>query len=113
MFMRISSVVFVLALAACKPPAEDKVASAKPDDRIDCALAGGKAFTRDCAVERSADGKTLVLRHRDGGFRRITLDADGALSAADGADDVTGTKLPDGRFEVIAGPDRYRLPPRT
>jgi hypothetical protein len=111
--MRISSIIVLLTLAACKPPAEDKVASAKADDRIDCALSGAKEFARDCAVERSGDGKALILRHRDGGFRRIALDADGALSAADGADDVTGKKLPDGRFEVIAGPDRYRLPPRT
>jgi hypothetical protein len=111
MFLRIFSLCFALAMAACSPAPEDKVATAAPDDRLECALARATEFARDCAVERG-EGTMLVLRHADGGFRRIELAADGTISAADGSDEPDGKMLPDGRFELTLGNDRYRLPPR-
>lgn len=53
-----------------------------------------------------------MLRHADGGFRRINLADDGAITAADGSDVPSGKPMPDGRFELTLGNDRYRLPPR-
>ncbi len=111
MFMRISSLALGLSMVACGAAPEDKVASASPADRIECALGAGATFTRTCAVERGA-ATVLVLRHGDGGFRRIDLAADGTISAADGSDEPGGRLLGDGRFELTLGSDRYRLPPR-
>jgi hypothetical protein len=120
MSLRIFSVALMLGVAGCGAASEDKVAqiaqenrvASRPDDdgRIDCAVGGATAFTRTCAVEKTA-GTLLILRHADGGFRRVDLAADGTLSAADGSDEAEGKPLPDGRFELTLGRDRYRLPP--
>jgi hypothetical protein len=111
MFSRISSLSLLLALVACGVKEDDKVATAAPDDRIACALHGAGDFTKSCAVE-AGEGTMLTLRHADGGFRRIDLAPNGTLSAFDGSDAAGGKMLPDGRFELVIGGDRYRLPPR-
>jgi hypothetical protein len=111
MSLRISSLCLALILAGCGSKGEDKVAAAAPDDRIECAVGRATAFAKTCAVERG-EGTILVLRHEGGGFRRIDLAADGTISAADGSDEAQGKPLPDGRFELTLGRDRYRLPPR-
>ena len=100
----------LLTLAACGKGGEDKVASASPDDRIDCAVSGTGDFTHVCAMEHSDDGKTLTIRHTDGGFRRFTPNEDGTWSAADGADAATVTRLANQQIEIAVGGDRYRLP---
>ncbi len=109
--MRIFSGFLLLIFTGCsaEPVVENQVSQAKPNDQIDCALSGSQAFTRDCALERG-DGTMLTLRHRDGGFRRLTLEADGTIDTADGADDITVQTLADGRTEITVGEDRYRLP---
>ena len=109
--MRIFSALALLMLASCgaAPVAENKVEQAKAEDRIECAIQGASDFTRDCAVERG-DGTMLTLRHSDGGFRRLTLEADGTIDTADGADPVTVQTMTDGRSEITVGSDRYRLP---
>ena len=111
MFSRTFSLTLTVVLAGCGTNGEDKVATAAPDDRIECAVGGATDFTRACAVERG-EGTMLVLRHADGGFRRVDLSADGTITAADGSDEPGGKVMPDGRFELNIGPDRYRLPPR-
>lgn len=111
MSLRISDLILLLALAACGAKEENKVATAAPDDRIDCAVNGATDFSKSCAVE-TGEGTLLILHHADGGFRRIDLAPDGTLSAADGSDAAGGTMLADGRFELVIGGDRYRLPPR-
>jgi hypothetical protein len=99
-------------LAGCGSKGQDRVAAAAPDDRIECAIGGATAFGKTCAVEKG-EGTLLVLRHEGGGFRRIDLAADGTISAADGSDEAQGKSLPDGRFELTLGSDRYRLAPRN
>jgi hypothetical protein len=111
MSLRTFSLCLLIALAGCSAAPEDKVATAAPDDRIECATGGATDFTRACAVERG-EGTALVIRHADGGFRRIELAADGTITAGDGSDEPNGKALPDGRFELTLGSDRYRLPPR-
>lgn len=74
-----------------------------------CALAGSQQFKDQCRVERSTvDGaKVIVVRHPDGGFRRLEVSRDGQnLLAADGADQ-SQSALKGDRFEVILGDDRY------
>ncbi len=109
--MRIFSTALLLTVTACsaEPVIENKVASAKPDDRVECAIGKGSDFANDCAIERG-EGISLVVRHNDGGFRRLTLTADGSIDTADGADAISVQPLSDGRTEVKIGEDRYRLP---
>jgi len=111
MYLRIFSLTLCVVLAACGTSPDDRVASAAPDDRIECATSGAADFSKACAIEKT-DGTLIVLRHADGGFRRIDIAADGTISAADGSDEPSGKVLPDGRFELSLGSDRYRLPPR-
>jgi hypothetical protein len=109
---RHAALIALLAVAGCGGAHDDKVADARPDARIECAMTADGPFDKSCALESASDRKSLILWHKDGGFRRITVADDGTLSAADGADAISGTTLPDGRFEIVAGTERYRLPPR-
>ena len=109
MSLRIFSLCCLLLVAGCGERAEDKVAAAPADDRVECALDGAAEFTRDCAVEAADNGSALTLRRADGGFRKLVVAADGGLSLADGAETLTGKPLADGRLEVAIGRDRYRL----
>jgi hypothetical protein len=111
MFMRIFSVLLALALVGCRsePSTANKVEQAKAADRIDCAIGAAADFSDGCAIERT-DGTSLILRHKDGGFRRLTLETDGTIDTADGAETLTVRTLGDGRSEIAVGTDRYRLP---
>jgi hypothetical protein len=76
-----------LSLAACggnevddlKNAESDAADEAARDGKIECALAGSLAFERSCTTEQIAgsDGKILVIRHPDGGFRRFDILTDG------------------------------------
>ena len=113
MSTRISSAGALLLLAACSQAAtEDAATAADADDMIECAVAGATAFERLCAVERTqAEGAPiLVVRHPDGGFRRLEVMSDGSgIATADGAQPAAVTRR-DGGVEVAVGTDRYRLP---
>ena len=119
MSLRTFSLGLALVLVACRGGDDDRSAAIAPDGRvveartdnkrIDCALSGAASFATVCTVERN-DGTLLVLRHPDGGFRRITLASDKSIDAADGSEAQLGKTLPDGRFELTLGNDRYRLP---
>jgi hypothetical protein len=99
-----------LVLSACTPAGQ-----AAPDEareRIACAVGGAVEFTEDCVLERtSVEGaQMLVIRHPDGGFRRLEVSKDGQnLNAADGAE-VTQSALKQDRWEVILGDNRYVIP---
>lgn len=99
-----------LLLAACSgEPAGDPLPEGEP---VFCALAGSQDFKEQCRVERSSvDGApVIVVRHPDGGFRRLEVSQDGQnLLAADGAD-KSQSALKGDRFEVILGDDRYVIP---
>jgi hypothetical protein len=101
----------LILLAACEGGGEQTSAtvSAPPEDRIECALGGGEAFIRACALE--LDGDRLTLRHPDGGFRRLRITDDGrGVAAADGAMPAVVEVIAGNRIEVGLGGDRYRLP---
>jgi hypothetical protein len=108
MSTRISSLIALVALAACSNGGKD----AAMGTRIDCALDGAAEFARDCTVEAksSHEGSYLVVHRPDGGFRRLGVGADGrTVSAADGAEEAAVTDK-DGGLEVRLGADRYHLP---
>lgn len=111
MFLRTSSLYLALIVAACGSRPDDTVAVVPLADRIDCALDGVANFAKACVLEK-AGGIRFVLHHPGGGFRRIDVAPDGTISAADGSAVAGGEVLPDGRFELTMGSDRYRLPPR-
>ena len=107
MSTRTFSAAFLL-LAGCSPGA---TGAPPPDDPrlIECALAGSQVFTKDCWVERA--GRTLVVHHPDGGFRRFEW-AGQALTTADGAQPAeiaSGQNI----IEARVGNDRYRFPLKT
>lgn len=121
--MKMSVALALLLIAACRDspaPADQPQAHAGApaneapvqDGRIECAVAG-RGFERSCTVEQreAAEGLALVVRHPDGGFRRLLLPRDGSgVRAADGAEPATVEVTADGRAEVAVGRDRYRLP---
>lgn len=121
--MRTSKATFLLsvplALAACSggddlTQAEQEAAEqAAQAGKVECALAGSDSFERICTTEQivSDEGKILVIRHPDGGFRRFDILTDGrGLAPADGFDETQITVLDDGFIEVRSGDDKYRLP---
>lgn len=123
MFMRISSAVLLLTLAACGEQRTDTATLAKveaeqrktQDDsgKIVCAQRGSADFARTCTIDRadSDAGLILTVRHPDGAFHRLLVTKDGrGVIAADGAERVTVTVIGTGEIEVALGGDRYRLP---
>ena len=79
---------------------------------VPCALGGAKRFEQDCAVERQErDGKHIVvLRHPDGGFRRLVeLDEGKRYAAADGAE-AAATSPNGADIEVTVEDDHYLFP---
>jgi hypothetical protein len=120
--MRTLAAFAVLMLAACgeaernAPPgagAAANEASATEDNRIECLLRGGEQFERFCTIDREQrpEGRILVLRKPDGGFRRLLVATDGrGVVAADGAEPAIVSILHDNRIEVAIGGDRFRLP---
>jgi hypothetical protein len=125
MFMPISrfalTLTLALALAACGGNSAEDLKNAEKDadeaaaleGKVECALAGSVTFERTCTTEQIAgsEGKTLVIRHPDGGFRRFDILTDGrGLAPADGFDETRISLLSDGIIEVSSGDDKYRLP---
>jgi hypothetical protein len=91
----------------------DAAEQAARDGKVECALAGSAAFERTCTTEQIAgsDGKILIIRHPDGGFRRFDILTDGrGLAPADGFDETRISLLDGGMIEVSSGDDKYRLP---
>ncbi|HEX4847901.1 MAG TPA: hypothetical protein VFV30_07130 [Novosphingobium sp.] len=108
--MRAAALALTLTVAACSgAPAGDPLPQG---EEVFCALGGSQEFKAQCRVERTAvDGaKVIVVRHPDGGFRRLEVSKDGQnLLAADGADQ-SQSALKGDRYEVILGDDRYVIP---
>lgn len=102
-----------LALAACS--AGEAQPQAEPGAvRIDCALGEGSGFGPDCLVEKVAGerGPEFIVRHPDGGFRRLRIADDrSGMIALDGADDAVNERVGQPPvLQVTVGRDRYRIP---
>ena len=97
----------LLLLASCS-----QARTEEPKERIACAVAGAAEFTEDGGLERaSVEGaQVLIIRHPDGGFRRLEVSKDGqSLLAADGAQ-AAQSALKSERWEVILEDNRYVIP---
>src|SRR3990170_977074 len=107
MSTRISSLVPLIALAACGGEARRQAGDGA--QRIECAVGPGSEFGPDCLVEREErDGViVLVVRRPDGGYRRFVQLEDGrGLEVADGADEAT-LRYSQGVLEVSVADGRY------
>lgn len=110
--------LMILSLSACgggdlTGSEQEAAQAAARNGKVECALSGSVRFERECTTEQfaGAEGKILVIRHPDGGFRRFNILIDGrGLTPADGFDETRITVLNDGLIEVSSGDDKYRLP---
>jgi hypothetical protein len=121
--MRISDrrflILAALPVCACHntgESAEQLVAAAQEDHRvIECRVDGAAHFTPDCFVERrkATDGSSvLVLRHSQGGFRRVQVSDDGRrINQADGAEQMQMIGKAGQGIEISVGDDHYRITP--
>jgi len=119
---RTGFVLALLALSGCSSADEGEAAASEAEtlaeappgaDTIECAVAGGQWFLPECTVERTEiDGATmLVVRHKDGGFRRFEIVSDGrGLIVADGSVEAQTEVYEGNRLDVSVGSDRYRFP---
>jgi hypothetical protein len=117
MCSRISSAILLAAaLAACSGKSGSSDASGPADEgklvSVPCALGGAKDFSSQCQLEQLDQGgkPVVILRHPDGGFRRLlVLESGKRYAAADGADAVASE--PNGKdIEVSVGGDTYLIP---
>ena len=99
-----------VALAGCDDVASTGQAGEVADPRIHCRPAGADAFTPVCRAER--DGDLLVLFKPDGGFRRLRLDPEQGLLAADGAEPAQIGRTGEHELRVEIGGDVFLLPDR-
>lgn len=110
-------------LAACDERQADTSVLAKVEadqrDRaaeggtIPCATGDERTLRPVCTVDREETpaGLVLIVRHPDGGFRRLLVAKDGrGVAAADGAQPAEVTIVDGAEIEVRLGGDVYRLP---
>ncbi|MFM7027692.1 MAG: hypothetical protein ACKOXK_03315 [Chakrabartia sp.] len=106
--------LIIFMVAGCdKAPAGDAIPPGAP--RIACAVSGAP-MAKLCGLERQATpaGPVLVLRHPDGGFRRLQIVTDGrGVIAADGAQPAKVRLRGADEIEVQIEGDIYRLPAKA
>ncbi|WP_419827266.1 hypothetical protein [Sphingomonas sp.] len=118
--MRHALLLLPLLLAAChkapsraivdQPETAGRSEAAPALPTIPCTLQG---HAQSCTVERieAPDGLVLLVRHPDGGFRRLLVTEDGrGVAAADGNEPTRVTVAGPGEIDVVLGGERYRLP---
>lgn len=96
------------AVAACSP-AEPEIAEID-GETVECALAGAAEFAPDCRLTQVAAtaGPVWVMRHPDGGFRRLVLaDTASGYDVLDGAEQAV-SETTGGVTVMTIGGDRYR-----
>ena len=82
------------------------------DNMVMCARRG-EPLARRCSIERvpNSRGLLVIIRHPDGGFRRLLATRHGrGLIAADGAAPARLAIVGNDLVEVAVGDERYRLP---
>lgn len=112
MSTRISNPVLIALLVAGCGGAPNQEAVPKDAPHIACAIDGAPMANR-CGLERQATpaGPVLVLRHPDGGFRRVRIVTDGrGVVAADGATPAHVQMHDPKWIDVDIDGDIYRLP---
>jgi len=105
----IAATAMLAACSAGSQGGERATTSDAPTEKVACALNGSKDYRSECTVERSKEGgkMLLLLRHPNGGFRRLEeIEPLKRYAALDGADQPEVT--PNGAdSEVSVGDDHY------
>lgn len=109
-----SSLVVAVSLCGCErtvPTVNADAATSTTAATIACADDPGP-LALSCRVEASAsDPNVLIVRGRDGGFRRLLVTKDGrGVIAADGPDEAKVSIISRDAIEIAAGGRRFRLP---
>jgi len=101
----------VVLLAACEGTSPDAPVGPAPA-KIACALGREARLAPVCGVTRARQGDSIILTLTapDGGFRRVSIAANGGVEAADGAQKAQLGRGPAGEIEVAIAADRYLLP---
>ena len=110
----------VLALTGCsqepespaQPSAAPAVVGGTRLRAVPCALRGATRYAQECLVESNSENGTtiLIIRHPDGGFRRLEeVDGGKSFRAADGADTAVVTVDKD-KLAVAVEEDHYLFP---
>ena len=98
-------------LAACSPEPEAAPGIAEQGGiAIECALNGSEEFVRQCRLSEEISGANaeFVVRHPDGGFRRLELsESPAGFDAGDGAEEASSEQQGDWVVLTIEN-DRYR-----
>ena len=92
----------LLLLAGCARPAAEHAG-----ETIACAIDKATEFADVCTIERN--GRRLVVRRPDGGFRQFETTIDGKVAALDGADTAQAIAIANGKVEAQIDGDRYRF----
>lgn len=105
-----------IAIAMPLPAACGSSDDAAPGEPIDCRPTSADRLERICTIERttSPEGRVIVVRAPDGGFRRFLIVRDGrGVIAADGAEPVAVRPGDATHIDVTAGDMVYRLPAKV
>lgn len=100
-------------LSACGGEAGDGE-GVEPAQLVECRLGGAADFASECALHWSGlagqAARLLLVRHPDGGFRRLLVSEDGKrINVADGAE-MPRVTMQGGVAEIAIGGDAYRIP---
>lgn len=96
-------------LAGCGGEVSPEIAE-QGGEPLECAVNGASEYASSCRILEvsNADGTYFIVRHPDGGFRRLELaETVTGFVAGDGADESSSVR--DGDYVVLTiGVDRYR-----
>ena len=108
--LRTAPLLAALALCACEAAPDIASEGGTP---VACALGGATDFASECRLVELGDGSGAVIRHPDGGFRKLVqADTPAGYAEFDGAQ--SATSLLEGDSIVLTiGADRYRWQEQT
>lgn len=104
-----AGLIALLILTACDEQNALPPPDPKAPDTVPCRLGSAAAMAPLC--RRENEGDRIVIRHPDGGFRRVLVVDDGrGIVTADGADAAKVEVVDKSRIRVIVAGDAYELP---
>ncbi|WP_157726820.1 hypothetical protein [Qipengyuania flava] len=108
--LRTTPLLAALALCACEAAPDIASEGGTP---VACALGSATDFASECRLVELSDGSGAVIRHPDGGFRKLVqADTPAGYAEFDGAQRAT-SRLEGDSIVLTIGADRYRWQEQT
>ncbi|UOR08301.1 hypothetical protein LCM18_08635 [Qipengyuania flava] len=108
--LRTAPLLAALTLCACEAAPDIASEGGTP---VACALGGATDFASECRLVELGDGSGAVIRHPDGGFRKLVqADTPAGYAEFDGAQRAN-SRLEGDSILLIIGADRYRWQEQT